>query len=216
MVTIPTVLILGAGASSMYGFPLGSELKQNIIQRLSQEGTALYEQYSLMGFEQTLVKKFRDALKQSGVKSIDAFLEHRKEFIEIGKTVIAEVLIPNENESNLFNSDSDWYGYLLDRLNSSPENFDKNKLTILTFNYDRSLEWYMFNAFQARYGLTKQDAIQVFNFVPVIHLYGSLGNLPWEEDCRPYSPLNDRPNIYLARDKIKIIHENIIEDTEFN
>ena len=32
MITIPTVFILGAGASKSYGFPTGAELRKDIIR----------------------------------------------------------------------------------------------------------------------------------------------------------------------------------------
>ncbi|MBI1808154.1 MAG: hypothetical protein HYR76_14035 [Ignavibacteria bacterium] len=38
MIPKSTVLILGAGASRMYGFPSGAELKEQVVQTLSNEG----------------------------------------------------------------------------------------------------------------------------------------------------------------------------------
>jgi hypothetical protein len=134
----------------MYGFPLGSELKILVLQRLDNMASADFAQYHAMNIEPSDVEYFRDAPKQSGVSSVDAFLEHRPEFIKIGKTAIAEALIPFEDESKLLSSNSDWYGYLLDKLDAPLDQFHRNWLTILTFNYDRSLEWYMFKALQAR------------------------------------------------------------------
>ncbi|MBI1808153.1 MAG: hypothetical protein HYR76_14030 [Ignavibacteria bacterium] len=181
-----------------------------------------------MGFDKQQVINFRDALKQSGVNSVDAFLEHRRGFLEIGKTAIAESLIPFEDESKLFNLNTDWYGYLLDRLNSPIDRFHENQLTILTFNYDRSLEWYLYKAFQARYRLTGEETIGVLRKIPIIHLYGTLGGLPWEKNGRPYLPTTEWPQagvmygpmiifgINSARGKIKIIHEEHEQDPEFN
>jgi hypothetical protein len=216
LISRPTVLILGAGASRMYGFPEGAELKKLVLQRLDNMGSAEFAQYHLMGIEPSDVTNFRDALKQSGVNSVDAFLEHRREFLKIGKTAMAEALIPFEDESKLFSSDADWYGYLLDRLNAPLDHFRENRLTILTFNYDRSLEWYMFKALQARYRLKKNEAIEVLTMLPVIHLYGMLGSIPWDQNGRPYDPSAEEHQIPLARDKIKIIHEDLTGDLEFN
>lgn len=215
MITKPTVLILGAGASSMYNFPTGAQLRNQILGSLRNLRAESIQKYSYMGFDKKEVDSFVNAFSQSGVASIDAFLEHRREFINIGKTVIAETLIPYENESTLFGQSTDWYGYLLDRMNATVEDFATNKLTVLTFNYDRSLEWYFFKALQARFGIGRVDAAKMMTSIPIIHLYGSLGGLPWEDTDRPYTPSNERQDIYAARDNIKIIHEDIENDKEF-
>lgn len=215
MISKPTVFILGAGGSMMYGFPSGRELKDLVIRLYRKEGPALNKHREAMGLDEYLVKKFCVDLSQSGVSSVDAFLEHRKEYLDIGKTAIAEALIPFEDEAKLFPKESDWYGYLLDNLNTPLDRFIENQLTILTFNYDRSLEWYMFKALRARFGLNEDRALELVGMIPVIHLYGTLGGLPWENNGRPYHSFNDRPEIYLARDKIKIIHEDVGKDKEF-
>jgi hypothetical protein len=217
LISKPTVFILGAGASRMYGFPLGAELKNQVLQKLDNEGASLFERYYSMGFEPSEVEDFRDALRESGVDSVDAFLEHRGgEFLKIGKTAIAEALIPFEDESKLFGQDADWYGYLLGKLNAPLDQFHKNRLTILTFNYDRSLEWYMFKALQARYGLKENEVIKLLGNLQVVHLYGVLGSLPWDGGGRAYNPSTQEHQIPLARDKIKIIHEDLAGDLEFN
>ena len=226
MISKPTVLVLGAGASQKYGFPSGTELKNQVVRTLSGEGSSLFERYSGMGYNEQEVRRFRDALKQSGVPSVDAFLEHRQEFLGIGKTAIAEILIPYENENKLFGASEDWYGFLLDRLNTPFDRFQENQITILTFNYDRSLEWYIFKALQARYGMNNLDAINLLKKLRTIHLYGTLGGLPWENG-RAYQPSIEWPkpnvtygpeikfDIILASNKIKIIHEGILQDQEF-
>ncbi len=215
MIYKPTVIILGAGASMMYGFPSGKELKDLVIRLYNKEGSALDKHREAMGIQKNQVKSFCEALSQSGVSSVDAFLEHRKEFLMIGKTAIAEVLIPFEDESKLFTKDGDWYGYFLDKLNSPLDQFHENMVTIITFNYDRSLEWYLYKALHARFGLKEERVIELISKIPVIHLYGTLGGLPCENNGRFYNPSKERQEIYLARDNIKIIHENNSEFEEF-
>ena len=50
--------------------------------------------------------------------------------------------MPFETEEKLYHPDpqrgGDWYEYLSGKLNSSFEEFGENKLSIITFNYDRS------------------------------------------------------------------------------
>jgi hypothetical protein len=213
MITKPTILILGAGASVPYGFPSGRNLKTIILRRLFQDD--IIGSYGPMGFEKGIILRFRAEFRQSGVDSIDAFLEHRPEFINLGKNAIAEALIPFEQEQLLFPPVNDWYGYLLNQLNAQHNQFANNRLSILTYNYDRSLEWYLYKALKARFGLNDENALIMIKSIPIIHLHGKLGNLPWEENGRPYHESLDRPEIYMSRDKIKIIHELNPDDAEF-
>jgi hypothetical protein len=168
-----------------------------------------------MGFHAPELRAFRDDLRQSGVGSVDAFLEYRPEFIHLGKTAIAEALIPFEDEEKLFSSKNNWMGYLLEKLNAPLDKFDKNRLSVITFNYDRSVEWYLFKALRARYGLNPQRAQELLHHVPIIHVHGILGGLPWEQNGREYIPRPERNGVYLARERIKIIHEEIKKDPEF-
>lgn len=215
MITKPTVLILGAGSSIMYGFPSGDQLRQLIIRRIEKETRTLFEQYYEFGFRQDEVKEFAAAFSKSGVTSIDAFLEHRAEYMTIGKTAIAEALIPYEREDTLFGREVDWYGYLLDRMNVRIQDFLLNCLTILTFNYDRSLEIYLMRAIAARFGISVERAVETMKHFPVIHLHGKLGNLPWENEPRSFLPKIGPYEINAARMGIKIIHEDPSSDPDF-
>ena len=88
MISVPTVLVLGAGASKPYKYPLGQELVTNICDNLSRRNS---DQCKTMQncFNWNEINSFRKSLLFSGKNSVDGFLEHRKEFIDIGKTAIA-------------------------------------------------------------------------------------------------------------------------------
>jgi hypothetical protein len=79
--------------------------------------------------------EFRDAFLKSGQSAVDAFLEHRPEFLEVGTLAMAFCLIPFEDEKRLYQPDErrggDWYGYLSEKLNSTFEEFGNNKLSII-------------------------------------------------------------------------------------
>src|SRR5277367_5961595 len=111
MIQRQTTLILGAGASEPFGFPTGYELLRLVIESAHihpYPGTA----HSFLDFKNPQIDEFREALQRSGKTSVDAFLEHRPEFIPIGKTVMAMVLIRREQESQLFKRDrKSWYEY---------------------------------------------------------------------------------------------------------
>jgi hypothetical protein len=57
--------------------------------------------------------------------------------------------------------------------------------------------------------------IELLDKLPVIHLYGMLGGLPWDHNGRAYNPSTQEHQIPRARDKIKIIHEDLGADFEF-
>jgi hypothetical protein len=83
-----------------------------------------------------------------------------------------------------------------------------NALTIATFNYDRSLEYFLFNALSASYGMTADKARSLLARIPIIHLHGQLGALPeLTGGGRPFSPQRDTETIRMAARGITIIHE---------
>lgn len=144
MITKTTVLILGAGASIDYGFPLGRGLR-DLVCRVP--GTAGASAITDAGYDPEELNEFVDILRHSGYTSVDWFLEDRPEFISIGKAAIAAALIPFENPDRLFPPDAPanhWYELLLNTMDSPRGSFTENRLSIVTFNYDRSLEYYLF------------------------------------------------------------------------
>ena len=220
MITKKTVLILGAGASMPYGFPSGWELVTKCARfydindgdtvNLVKEG---YKPDKIIGFSK--------ALQMSGQGSVDAFLEHRPEYIDVGKAAIAYFLVHRESKSTLFdmNLESDWYQLLWSRLSTSINDFEDNNLSIITFNYDRSLEQYLFTAMSNCYGLDKEQCAQKLNSIPIIHVHGKLGRLDWEEsnmETVDYGALVTKSTVIRNASRgIKIIHENIDGDKEF-
>ena len=78
-ITIPTVLVLGAGASKPYGFPLGGELKDLIIKQIREPNNdssiRLSELLSRQGISRGDQTEFAERLDQSAHTSVDAFLE---------------------------------------------------------------------------------------------------------------------------------------------
>jgi hypothetical protein len=213
MVSTPTVLILGAGASIPYGFPSGADLVANILDLIRPAGTmppGINSTLKKMGFADEIQMRFRRELLCSQFYSIDAFLEHRPEFMEVGKAAIATILIPYENEETLLNSSTGCYRYIFNRLVQNHKNGAKNQLTIVTFNYDRSIDHYLYTAFKAALGLSEKDAGEFMDRIPIFHVHGSLCPLPWQKKeadvCRMYNENN--PDLFKYAAKcINIIHE---------
>lgn len=139
-----TTLILGAGASVPYGFPTGRSLADQIIEELTQGSTPLHIQLHKCGFEHEAIREFATRLTSLELYSIDRFLEAQPSYREIGGAAIAAIMIPNESSDRLKASDEDhWYRHLFNELLSG-QTYDSSWLHVLTFNYDRSLEQYLF------------------------------------------------------------------------
>ena len=86
MITTETVLILGAGASADYGFPVGRQLLDAVCQNQT------YQALEPLEYDYVQAKAFIEALKTSAYSSVDAFLEKFPTFLEIGKAAIAAAL----------------------------------------------------------------------------------------------------------------------------
>ena len=216
MIKSNTVLILGAGASFDYGFPLGRPLLLEIGSELSSNSINPFQtQLNRCGFSIEQLKEFGKELLNSMQPSVDAFLEKRmenKEFVEIGKLSIAAKLMPLEVPDNLRrgsnNRDMKWYEYLFGLLGARKEEFDKNKLAIITFNYDRSLEYFLLAALSNTYALDVSQAVEFLRSIPIVHIYGQLGELDLIDSTgRPYTPDFDSADLKKCASEISIIHE---------
>jgi len=187
MIEKETVLILGAGASKTFGFPIGKDLKDEIYLTLKNRSNKVLNEFTTSDE----LRSFVDRLKYSPEESIDEFLEHENDenIIEFGKKAIAAILLPYEKEETLFNNfittgeknnKFNWYQYSWNQMNTSFDDFEKN-LSIITFNYDRSLEYYLFTVLKKKFpGKNEEDYKNKLKSIPIIHIYGKLGYLPWE------------------------------------
>jgi hypothetical protein len=225
MIEKHTVLVLGAGASAPYDFPTAGELRDRIILELPDEHT--FEEAKPGDSSEALVtcghpKKhlahFREELLLSMQPSVDMFLEGRPDFIELGKDVIAAFLIPREDTRNLGRPfGMHWYKYLFQRMGSRIGDVTDSLLSVITFNYDRSLEYFLFNTYQRAFGLSEKEAAQLLGSMPLVHVYGDLGKPAfWNaRDGRPYVPERTPESIRRAASSIKIMDERTEESEEF-
>ena len=256
MIEIPTVLILGAGASAPFGFPCGQALVDQVCDGILHKRPPIYSSLTKTLISPPIAKEFAERLSRSGEDSIDAFLEYQTEvFVKIGKTAIAAALLPCERGKGLFDDfmnrrlrktqgnltgDQDtvnnWYQYLWEQLKAPFDDFEKNKLSIITFNYDRSLEQYLFTVLKNKYsGKSDEEYAKKLNAISIIHVHGKLGDLPWQhavQDPRftvPYDSQSPNPHGFdreveyetfkeiwfsLASESIKVIHEGTDETNE--
>lgn len=202
MITKPTVLILGAGASNHLGYPLGGQLINSICNsKIISEFKAINNK----NFSDDLINSFIHNLSRAQYYSIDSFIEKNNVYLNIGKVFISFVLKKYEMIDNLFPPNNPgWYQYLFNCLcDGSINNIGKNKLTIITFNYDRSLECYLHESLKARYQLSDESASRYLNKIKIIHIHGTLGKYP---KYNYSSDLTLKDLLTISRG-IKIIHE---------
>jgi hypothetical protein len=140
--------------------------------------------------------------------------------MDIGKITIAAFLINHEEDVRLRLSGKDnWYMYLYDRIKASFEQLDQNKISFITFNYDRSLEQFLFEAIRNRFGKSPSECAEKMKNIPIVHLYGQLDPLPWQgKDGREYTPRNNLvERLRAAPRNIKLISDerDIANSEEF-
>jgi len=213
VILTPTVLVLGAGASAPYGFPVASELKERICSIFVKDSVGVRLLHEGSEIPMNVFIEFRDAFHKSGQSSVDAFLEHRPEFIDVGKLAIAYNLMPYESEDALFESTGtrggNWYQYLSEKLNASFEKFAENQLSVITFNYDRSLEHYLLTTLQNAHGRGREECGEMLRKIPIHHVYGQLSRHPYpDEHARPYNPERGTyKSVGYAARGITLLHE---------
>lgn len=65
------------------------------------------------------------------------------------------------------------------------EDFAKNKVAFVTFNYDRCVEHFFFTSLKNSFGRSDEETAAVAKRIGVVHLHGRLGHLPWQETKNP-------------------------------
>lgn len=219
MITSPTVLVLGAGASADYRFPLGRSLLLEICNSLDiREDVGLKKSLLDLGFGRNEIGFFAVELGFSKQPSVDAFLEKRPEYMAIGKAALAGSLIPYENLGILLGRPEKptWYEYLFDQMGASIDEFKSNQISFVTFNYDRSLEYFLYAALESSYGIGEERVVELLSSISIIHVYGQLG-LPHylSENGRTYESKVTPETIEKCVTEIQIISDLADETEEF-
>lgn len=221
MIERKTTLILGAGASKPYGLPLGSELRDILLKTPNLSPTNIWPRKKA----RPDFSLFCQELSTSGYGSVDAFLENREEWSEIGKFGIACNLLAIEKANKLFppNQPKDhWLQVLWSKI-AEPDwkTFKNNKLSIITFNYDRLVEHYLSKVVSNHFKKTFSELSKVVDFV---HIHGDLGDyegtlgfhIPKEsmdyglgaERVRQLRTKIETERLKTATANIKIVHES--------
>ncbi|MHC4157703.1 MAG: SIR2 family protein [Planctomycetota bacterium] len=213
-------------------------MKDEICQTLKSDSER-EELIEILG-KPELIQKLADNLPDSQLSSIDAYLEcnNEEELVDVGKFLIAKVLQKYERERDLMQKwiekrsgidrpylrkiRNNWYQYLVQDMHAPFEELGEN-ITIITFNYDRSLEQFLYRHLKSTFlDKNEQQIAKKIKSIPIIHIHGSLGPLPWcslageTKQPVPYRWDSDRWShcAKISAENIKIVSEQ--DDLETN
>ncbi len=217
-----TTLLLGAGASRPYGLPLGSGLTKALYDLT--KSTPLSQALELgIGHEQE-IRAFVEDFRNSACYSIDAFLSRRGEWSVVGKRAIASIILTAESNHYLWNpvtladgGDQDWYRYFVNAIDGARriEDLDLSRFSVVSFNYDRSFEWFVANAIKNRYGTTLEMALAKLAEIEFVHVYGSLGSIdPASKDHVSYGNGATAARVQRAFGRLRVIPEGRDDDDD--
>jgi hypothetical protein len=205
-----TCVVLGAGASHPYWFPLGSDLKSVLCtsafthkggkERHEVQIKGLFAQ---AGFTDDEITRFQDTLLHSPQETIDRFLELRPEFERIGKVGIAGLISFYESQC-IYTKRRPGGNHLYQPLYHAtfPNPPHPNKaLHIVSFNYDQSLERFFVQGLIADAGLSAEEAWKVVAQLGIIHVHGCIN-----KECVTWPMQGEQ--LFRAAQCIKVVHQS--------
>lgn len=235
------VLIVGAGASTALhpAFALGKGLLKDISERVTDKtepsSPYLSKLLDKLGYDSSLRNNFASHLDEymctSESQSIDGFIDEissypefaevKERFVQIAKFAIMFHILGYEGElkkatANGLPSDA-WIHELakfIDEkvtLETSSGGYD---LKIITFNYDRNIEHFLYNHDRFK---NKKRNIKEYLENSLMHIYGKIGNLNWQstQDYFEFGEENDRAKkIHDGKNAINLMYIERSKQTE--
>jgi hypothetical protein len=176
MLSKSTVMILGAGASAPYGFNTGRG-QLNWARSLEAPNLAI----EIEPLSTTLVPQLQLTLRDTGERSIDAMLKASSALLPAAKALMARDLLRAERQTLAVRPEKDtyWYRTLYAALpRASLAEFRRAPLTIYTFNYDRSLDYFLWRALAVAFpDAHAAEIAEALDCIGPFHLHGQLGRL---------------------------------------
>jgi hypothetical protein len=248
----PTVIVLGAGASAKFGFPLGEELKAQLIGGLrdilneARTDASMFQTYSAQNDEHFFTRRFHalagylasplatefiDANLNSNTReaitefcndlaeqthlTVDRFIHDNPRHNVLGKILITQQILllmyqPFQSTLRLVDFDEEeynrrpnWYRRFVNRLRDGASNAEalaQNQLSVVTFNYDMSLERAVGSLLprtERHHGASLDSAVQI------IHANGKPNRLPETIDDVGRFILETARNLYLIEEEAR-------------
>jgi hypothetical protein len=133
--------------------------------------------------------------------SIDQFIDNHRGngYIELGgKLAIVKSILEEERKSKIFidynkanysinfdSTDKTWLNKFIELLCTGCHLDDLHNLfsnvSLLIFNYDRCVEHFLYYGLQVKYGMDDKKTADLLRGLNVIHPYGKVGKLSWED-----------------------------------
>ena len=140
------------------------------------------------------------------------YFRNEKEVVEIGKLAIVNIIASCENRSALAVNDmgrpplkrldNTWYDHFfsiaLAGLTKEKIGRIFDHVTFINFNYDRTLECFIFNALMQYADVNTQTAADIVNHMSIIRPYGSLGAIDWMRKNNLSEPITNDNLITMA------------------
>jgi hypothetical protein len=144
-----------------------------------------------LGNAELQAREFVDSFKRSGL-TIDEFLAGNPDFMKMGIYAIL-FRIFNAEINSKFREDvekpeHDWYLYLFRRMKQGllkPDacrDFHKNDVSFITFNYDRSLEHFLYDSlFHSFREIDHAETKRQICALNIVHVFGKVAALDWQD-----------------------------------
>lgn len=240
----PTVFVIGAGAGVEYKMPLGSQLKEKITAKLRSDDEAMIHALApvfMTGNQHNFTEynRLKDfiALNMPLAESIDNFLHthsRNDRLVKIGKVAIAACILDAERSSEIAPRRPDPDNYMSSRprgqtptwlsrfctmaltgilAEDASSAFDN--VTIVTFNYDRCIEFYLVGHLQSYLGISETSAREIINSINIIHVYGRVGKLQWQTGAGvdiEFGGKSSHSHLLSIGNEIRTFTERLAED----
>jgi hypothetical protein len=166
-------------------------------------------------------------------KSIDTFMDAHREDEKVqllGKLAIAKTILEYEQKSCMYISDHSpnflneetlvktWFANLARGLNDGIRRDQVGrifeKVSFIVFNYDRCVEHFLRSSIRKYYDLSDGEVQSVLKTLVVLHPYGAIAGLPWQNNQGlPFGFPTNRPNLLMMARHIKTFTERIEDST---
>ena len=154
------------------------------------------------------IDELLDSIKRNKIntKIHNNITTERNKLVEVGKALIAIFLLDAERVDFLEKAGTFWYQHLRNAIITSGKDFEEIKmklenLTLISFNYDRSLDYFL---------RTRLD--EFYSFIKVIYPYGKLAR-DWDGSAQNYVEVSyGHAEINKITEKTLYLAENIAKD----
>lgn len=206
MITVPTTLVIGAGASKPWGLPTARDLivAARALEAGSDQLKPLRKALSVRPEE---LDAFLRDLREDPTGSLDEFLETQQatRTREIGRGLIALLLGQSilEHQSTQPPAAEDWLAIVIQAMRSGARTLDafvtQNRVRFVTFNFDSIVEQELARRIKVIYKADGEELDRAVAAIPIVHVHGQL------------PPITSMRSDWVreAADCVRVVHDEI-------